>query len=501
MRIAIVWTLGLCLLLPPTAAWSKGPPHASANAAAVTGETDEGAEQAPPVKEPIGKGPVSAQELRTILQSAPGQVTATALIVDAKTGQVILDLHGEQAVYIASVTKLFSTAAALRSKPADFHLTTEVRSSPIHAGSVDGLALIGGGDPSLANADLAQLADAVAAKGIKKIGKLVIDASIFDDKLPRGFEEKQTDAAFRAPVGGLQVDVSTLSVAVRPGKVGAAPLVEVLPICSDAVQITNQAKTIKGGRDTLAVVTRSLGRRTEIVVTGVVSANHKVVGSGRRRVSDSALFAGAVFRSALEKRGISVQGELVLAKADGKWTAVASHNSAELQKVVTTTNKISQNQYAESLYKLVGAWGGTGPSTAAKAETAVKAALAPLNIRWGKDGTIANGSGLYHAHKVSAQTVVDLLRGMAKDPAGPAWIASLAIGGKDGTLRGRMHDANTQGRVQAKTGTLDDVVGLAGFAQGPEQSYVFAMFFNQVRGGAAPYRAVHDRLLRRLLSP
>jgi D-alanyl-D-alanine carboxypeptidase/D-alanyl-D-alanine-endopeptidase (penicillin-binding protein 4) len=96
--------------------------------------------------------------------------------------------------------------------------------------------------------------------------------------------------------------------------------------------------------------------------------------------------------------------------------------------------------------------------------------------------------------------VVELLRGMARDTnAGPIWRATLAIGGKDGTLRGRLHGPATQGRVFAKTGTLDDVVALAGYAEGPHRNYVFALFFNEVRAPAGIYRAVHDRLLRRLL--
>lgn len=463
---------------------------------------DEGTEASAPLAEPPGpvaKGPATSAELKAILQNAPGRPLAVGLILDAETGAVVMDLDSRKLVYPASVSKIFSTAAALRVMKPDRVLVTEVRGSALQNGAVATLALVGAGDPTMAASDYARLADALATKGVKSIGKLVIDATLFDDKLPKAFDEKQTDAAFRAPIGALQADVSTLSVVVRPGAVGQPPTVEIVPACGEAVAIRNEAKTVKGGKDTLAIVTKPLGKRTEVVVTGTLSSARKVVGSGRRRVADASTFAAGVFQAALKKRGIALPADLTFGKAPEGLAVLASKSSPPLQKIATTTNKISQNQYAETLFKLVGLQTAGAPATAEKAEAGVRKALEDLDIHW-QGGKIANGSGLYHANQVTAQAVVDLLRGMARDKAvGGPWRETLAIGGRDGTLRGRLHDPATLGRVFAKTGTLDDVVGLAGYAESPQHRYVFALFFNGLRGPAPVYRAVHDRLLKRLL--
>jgi D-alanyl-D-alanine carboxypeptidase/D-alanyl-D-alanine-endopeptidase (penicillin-binding protein 4) len=272
--------------------------------------------------------------------------------------------------------------------------------------------------------------------------------------------------------------------------------VDVTPACGKAVVIRNEAKTVKGRTNGAAVGTRSAGRQTEVVIKGSVGLSGKLVGSGRRRVADATYFAAGVWRAVLEERGIAVDGETVFAKASAELPVVATRKSPTLQKIVTVTNKTSHNGYAETLFKLSAVAHGHAPATAETAEASARKALDGLGIRW-EGVKLGNGSGLYHANQVTCRAVVDLLRGMAKDSTGANYRQSLAMGGVDGTLRGRLHGA-MKGRVQAKTGTLDDVVGLAGYLQAPDRGYVFAMFFNRVKGSPGPLRATQDRVLRRL---
>lgn len=444
-----------------------------------------------------GVDPVRAQALAASLARVPGKAVVAGLIVDAQTGAVVMDLQAQRPMYPASVAKLFSTAAAARTFAADHVLQTEVRAGPVESGRAAWLAVVGSGDPSMDAADWAKLAEQVAAAGIRQVNKLVIDATVFDDHLPAGFEEKHTDAAYRAPIGGIQSSSGAMSVQVRPGPVGAAPSVVLLPDPGEAAVVVNQAQTIAAGKDTLAITTRPLGRRTEVIVTGTIAASRKVVGSGARRVADGSYFAAGVFRMALERRGVNVRGETHFGPAEAGKT-LASHTSPPMRQLLAHTNKHSHNGYAETLFKLVGAKLAGTPSTNARSQESVRKALEGLQIRWDKV-KLGNGSGLYHADQVTCETVVDLLRAMAADPAGEVWRSSLPIGGKDGTLRGRQHAF--AGQVRAKTGTLDDVSGLAGYAESDGQRYVFAFFFNNLRSGAGPYRAAQDRTLQRLLQP
>lgn len=440
-----------------------------------------------------------ASDLKTIWRSAPGKVSAVALIIDMATGKAVFEQDPTKPVYPASVAKLWTTAAFVRSVDLDKKPATEVRASG-KGGEVE-LAVIGVGDPSMTAADWAALAAAVKAAGVTKVKKLTVDASAFDDKLPKGFDEKQTDAAFRAPVGAVSVDASTVQVTVKPGAAGAPPIVVVTPDAGEAVEIINQAQTLaKVKRDSVGVSTRANGKKTEVVVQGTMGVKSRPIGSGRRRVADSVWFAAWVFRQQLDKQGIAVQGPPVLGHATPAGSVVARHVHHDWRAIVAVTNKQSHNGYAETLFKQVGLAQGAAPATAESSIEGVKKALSGLAIHW-EGVRIGNGSGLYHANQVTARAVVDLLVAMAKDPKGKDWRATLAIGGVDGTLRGRLKDPLTKGKIFGKTGTLDDVSGLAGYAEGQGgKRYAFAFFFNDLKGGAGPYRAVQDRLLRRLLA-
>ncbi len=502
LRLALLGAL----LSTSVAAWAKpakAPARPTAKAAApkpvapASEEADEDA-SAPAVGGP--RTADKAADLRAIFRSAPGKVRGGALIVDLATGAPVFEENADKVLTPASVAKLYATAAAVRTIDLDKKPVTEVKAAT-HGPVVPTLVLVGAADPTMTLSDYRKLAQAVGSAGIQRVKKLVVDATLFDDALPTGFDQKATDAAYRAPVGALQLDASTLQVTVRPGAVGAAPVVEVTPDAGPAVVVVNQARTVKDKKDALVVVTRPAGRKTEVVVSGTLSATHKVVGSGRRRVADASYYAAHVFTQLLVANGVAVEeGPVFAAEPKGQpLRSIASHVHHDWRAVLHVTNKQSHNQYAETLFKLVGAHHGGAPATAQKAQDGVRKALEPLGLHW--DGTkIANGSGLYKADTLTCRAAVSLLRAMHKDPAGAAWRASLAIGGVDGTLRGRLKAPETKGKVQAKTGTLDDVSGLAGYVESPAgKHYAFAFFFNDI-AGAGPYRGVQDRMLRRLVA-
>ncbi len=496
---------------PAAAAAKRAPsPVRAAGAVASAGRAGADAGVQEDAQEPAGapaapeRAPAVAQtadlsaDLRAILQSAHGKSAPyVALVVETASGKVVLERDPTKVVYPASVAKLFTTAAAVKALDLDKKPSTEVRL--VGKGAEAELHVVGSGDPTLSLADWTKLAVAVQQRGVQKLRRLVMDASVFDDKLPKGFEEKQTDAAYRAPVGGLMVDASTLSVSVRPGAVGQPPLVTVSPDAGAAVVVVNQAITVAGRGNSLAIVTRPAGRATEVVVQGQLPVKTKAVGSGRRRVADASFFAGWVFKRLLEKQGIVIPGDPQFAKA-AAGELVARHQHHDWRAIVAVTNKQSHNGYAEALFKQVGLATAGAPSTADKAAEGVRKTLDGLDIHW-EGVKLGNGSGLYHANQVTARAVVDLLRAMGRDPKGGEFRRSLAVGGVDGTLRGRLKGADTQGKVMAKTGTLDDVSGLAGYAESGDKAYVFAFFFNGLKSGPGPLRAVQDRMLRRLLAP
>jgi D-alanyl-D-alanine carboxypeptidase/D-alanyl-D-alanine-endopeptidase (penicillin-binding protein 4) len=72
-----------------------------------------------------------------------------------------------------------------------------------------------------------------------------------------------------------------------------------------------------------------------------------------------------------------------------------------------------------------------------------------------------NGSGLSRQERITAQALGKLLQTAYRSPVMPELMASLPITGVDGTLR-RMK-SRAQGSAHLKTGSLSNVVALAGY--------------------------------------
>jgi D-alanyl-D-alanine carboxypeptidase/D-alanyl-D-alanine-endopeptidase (penicillin-binding protein 4) len=114
-----------------------------------------------------------------------------------------------------------------------------------------------------------------------------------------------------------------------------------------------------------------------------------------------------------------------------------------------------------------------------------------------------NGSGLYGASEVSAKQLVTLLRAAHEDyRIGPDLVASLPVGGTDGTLARRWHGRDAAGRVRAKTGTLEKVTTLAGYvAVDGDHQLAFAILVNDIpKGERNTSRAMADEMVDAMIA-
>ena len=93
---------------------------------------------------------------------------------------------------------------------------------------------------------------------------------------------------------------------------------------------------------------------------------------------------------------------------------------------------------------------------------------------------IGNGSGLYDNNAISPRGLTHLLGHVYADFRYRAdFLASLAIMGSDGTTRRRLDESAARGYVRVKTGTLDDVSALSGYAgANGRDPFAFAIVFN-----------------------
>jgi D-alanyl-D-alanine carboxypeptidase/D-alanyl-D-alanine-endopeptidase (penicillin-binding protein 4) len=74
---------------------------------------------------------------------------------------------------------------------------------------------------------------------------------------------------------------------------------------------------------------------------------------------------------------------------------------------------------------------------------------------------------------------VKFLRWIADQPWGAAWRSTLPVAGVDGTLRNRFKNTILQGRLFAKTGTLNATHALSGYLIAKSgRTLTFSMFSN-----------------------
>jgi D-alanyl-D-alanine carboxypeptidase/D-alanyl-D-alanine-endopeptidase (penicillin-binding protein 4) len=174
--------------------------------------------------------------------------------------------------------------------------------------------------------------------------------------------------------------------------------------------------------------------------------------------SDPAKLATTKLVRALRAAGVGVPTQVALAATPASAGRVAVVRSPTLSEIVNVTDVYSDNFFAETLLKLLGArLAGTG-STAAGA-----AVVEEFARGHGAIVDAIDGSGLTRGNRAAPREVVDLLLAMREDAAGDEFIQDLALTGKEGTVDDRMRGTAAYGRCRTKTGTITAVSNLSGY--------------------------------------
>ncbi len=243
--------------------------------------------------------------------------------------------------------------------------------------------------------------------------------------------------------------------------------------------------------------TRRGGPRTDWAydrdVEGVLGA--LTLGRGWSASGEPALAAARAFAHALRTRGVQIAGRTRTGPGAPLRNLVTGMPSPTMAELATRTNVPSDNFYAETLLKDLGAsFAGVGTTLAGAGVVTSTAAAVGVRAR------VADGSGLSRANRIAPREVVDLLGALHRDAvAGPAFEASLAVAGRSGTLTRRMRGTPAAGACRGKTGTIDGVSTLAGYCTPAGGVPVaFAVMMSGVRLDHA--RAAQDRLVAALAS-
>jgi D-alanyl-D-alanine carboxypeptidase/D-alanyl-D-alanine-endopeptidase (penicillin-binding protein 4) len=411
----------------------------------------------------------------------------------------------------ASTMKLVTTMVALDQLGPVFRGRTELRTTgEVVKGTLKGdLVLRGGADADLDGEQLERMLQALRNQGIKRIaGRLVIDRQLFNptrtdvgippfDESPEAYYNVIPDAAM-VNKNMLQLDMRAdgdkLQLAMEPAldKVGIASNMTLI----DA----DCAKWEDGWK--LPEVVRERGGKLKVVLNGTFPKN--CARSNSINVVDRQDYVDRLFRQKWREVGGSITGETVEGPTPPESKLLAAHVSRTLPEVVRDINKPSDNTLARTVFLSLGSLEpdpvlGSRPIAGIATETTlIRADLAVRNwMRSHDTGLVTeNGSGLSRLERISAQQMAGLLQAGLRSNWAPEFQASLPIVAVDGTMRKRLKDSPAAARARLKTGTLRNVVAVAGYVPDAtgQQCVVVAMInSDNVKDGKG--RAVLDALV------
>jgi len=422
-----------------------------ATSVALVGVAPVGAQEVPPAVSSVVPRLVtpifSARRVPDLLiadrADAAVAVVADDLMDRAPTSSCLVVRDGDRVVYErnpdlplapASTHKLGTSLAALERLGPDHRAVTEVRtgSEPV-VGVVDGdLFLVGGGDPLLVTpgylvtlqdrdnrltSSFDDLADAVVASGVREVrGRVVGDDGRYDDvRYVDSWPDRYQRQDTVGPLSALTVNDGVTGLSVDP--------------------------------DEPADV---------------------------RRPGEPTLLAAQTMQTLLEDRGVTFSGEPTTGRAPTVTTEVARHESPPLRDVLSEVLGWSDNYAAELLLKELGR-SPERPGTTADGLAAVRDVLAARGLPI--DGLVLNdGSGLDEGNRTTCRFLAALL---AVEPQDSPIVDNLSVASESGTLFQRMGGTPAEGRIRAKTGTLNSVLGLAGYADTvPGSQLTFAFVVN-----------------------
>src|SRR5271170_5510201 len=426
------------------------------------------------------------------------------LIVDAQTGKTLYEKNADGYFVPASNMKLFTTALALAKLGPDykFHTTLETRGTISTDGKLSGdVVLVGRGDPNLSNRKfpyelkeefdgpperaLAELADALVSRGVKEItGDVIGDDSYFPrERYPNGWEIDDMVWEYGAAISAIVVDDNTVAVTLTPGeRMGDPGQAMVAPLTPDFVlqnDVTTSAADVKSD----LILTREPGANL-VVVRGTLPAKstpRKLV----LAIEEPAQHAAALLAALLAERGVKLDGKsraVHVPETDSTpRTVLAEHVSVPLGDSVKLVNKISQNLHTEMLLRTAarqnGPWATPEDMLKVPQDFYATVGIAPDDV------IQTDGSGLSRHDLVTPRAVVTLLRYAQAQPWFAPYYASLPVAGEDGSLQDRMKSTVAAGRIHAKTGSVEHVRTLSGFAETPGGKRLIFSFLSNNQGG------------------
>lgn len=402
---------------------------------------------------------------------------SSVTIRKASTGEIVYQKDANKGITPASTLKNLTASAALETLGENYRFSTDVLTNgSVSNGTLYGnLYLRGRGDPTLLKNDFDHFASILANRGVKRLsGHIIGDDSWYDaDRLSAGIAKEDESYYYAAQISALSLspntdyDAGSVIVDAKPSVNGRAAKITLTP-ATGVVRIVNLSKTVPKGYSNTLKIKREVGTN-KVVITG----NAPIGSYGRKEwiaVSNPTAYAMDVFKRSLSSKGISFVATSKVVRGTTPSTArvLLSKKSMPLKDLMVPFLKLSNNTHAEVLAKEMGkvTYGKGSWDTGLKVMRNYASSIGLNTNQW----VFEDASGMSHANKIPSSEMSKLLLKVQSEPWYGTFRKGLPIAGGSerfvgGTLRTRMKTAPAKGNVIAKTGSLDNVSALAGYAK------------------------------------
>jgi len=427
-------------------------------------------------------------------------------------GKVLVEHNPDKLLTPASNLKIVTSSAALAILGPDFTFETTLAYSGniTREGVLEGdIILFGGGDPSLGSDRFSGYPDYLSliklwVAEIKKLGILRINGAIVADPgnysanpLPDGWIWTDIGNYYGAGSGGININENYYRLYFKPGKPGdSAAVLRVVPEIPGLTFLNKMKTGAIGSGDNGYIYGGPFS--TVHYLRGTIPAGVNEF-SIKGSIPDPAYFAAYNLRKQLLAENISVTGNALNASiakrvhVSAKLTSIYKAQSPPLKSLVKETNHQSINLYAEAMLNAIGRQvKGYG-----SAETGIEVLKEWLltngyTLPGGKCGII-DGSGLSPGNTVSTRFLAKLLH---KSKSDPFFVSSLPVAGVSGTMKNFARNTNAHGKVIAKSGSFNNVIGYSGYLKTNEGELLpFSLLINNYECSFAEIRKEIERVL------
>lgn len=466
---------------------------------------------------------------QTSIETQINKFTSDEAFANASVSFEIFDIDANKSLYsfdpnraliTASTAKLFSTASALSILGSNYKPVTKLYSE----GELDtdgilhgNLWIRGGGDPSFGSRyfnepfDRDQVfknwVDAIVQSGIKKIeGRIIADASEFGyHGVPDGWQWIDMGNYYGAGPSGLTIYDNMIEYTFNiPANIGgAAKLINIRPKIP-ALEFSNYIVAAESKADNAYIFGAPYQlQRTGLGSLPAGSSGFVVKGS----IPDPELMFSTELHEALVQNGIQIIQDPTTTRFTDHRTndsfyadkqLIHKHTGRPLIDIIKETNFRSINLFAEHMLTMIAREKGKKGSTWEGLKYVDQYWRDKIDIGGIR---IADGSGLSRSNAISAHHFIQLLSYMIKSENGEAFKNSLPISGKSGTLLNVCRGQKAEGRLQAKSGSINGVRSYAGYLRGDSgKLYAFALIVNNANCSSSVLKRKMEVLFNSLVS-